>query len=274
MNLPLLEPSSIESQIISVLRTGPLATTSLVEKIQTKRPNTPKQSVYLALRKLKGKEVVAISGKVVSLHQVWLSQMRRFFREKEDTVGLQEASLLGLEEKEQITYTFNSLLSLDMFWAHAFMVFMDNAKFGDSVLLYNPHEWFLIARTKSEVGLRDEAGKKGVRWSQLIAGKTSLDVETKRSFSGKNAEYHLLGKEIFPSNYYVNCFGNFLIEVWLDSKAAEEIEGIYNSHHTINTEVTTLFRRIIDKKGWKHKMKISRNQAKSSKVRSLFKKYF
>ncbi len=267
--------SSIESQIIGLLQAGSLSTITIVQKIQKVRLNTPKQSVYLALRKLKKKEVVAVSKKLVSLHQVWITKMKDFFRKIDSQVlDSQEMSLLNLQEKEYVTYKFNSLLALDMFWAHAFTLFMGTLGSGDSAFLYNPHQWFLIVRKESELSIIKEATRREISWVQLIAGKEDLDIEVKKYFDNKHARCHLLGEHVFEKNYYANCFGDFLIEVWLDEKATDEIENLYKMSKGSNDEVTNLLQDIIENKNYSHKMKISKNAAKASKFKNLFRKYF
>ncbi|MDO9399294.1 MAG: hypothetical protein Q7T79_01220 [bacterium] len=266
---------TIESQIINLLKDGSLSTITIIKKIQKLRQDTPKQSVYLAIRKLKRKEIIALSGKMVSLHQVWIIKMKNFFTEIElHSSSSNEANILKLEEKEYITYNFNSLISLDMFWGHAFILFLKNILVGSTVFLYNPHEWFLIARKQNEINLIKEAKKQGIFWMNLIAGDKALDIEIKKYFDGKPAQCYCLGEDLFEKNYYINSFGDFHIEVWLDKRAVEEIEKIYNKYTEINDNVINLLRKIIERKGYRHKMKISKNAIKAKKIKNLFKKYF
>lgn len=267
--------SSIESQIVILLKEGSLPATSLIKKIQVIRTGTPKQSVYLALRKLKKKEVVAQSGKIISLHQSWIVKMSRFFEGvSKKAAKIKESGFPNLQEKEYVTYHFNSLESLDRFWAHAFMTFMKNLASKASVLLYNPHQWFLIGRKESELNIIEEAKKIEISWVQIIGAKTFLDIEAKKNFDGVHTRCQLLDKPMFPNNYYVNCLGDFLIEVWIDEGAADEIEYIYKTHKTIDNIVQTKLSNILQNKSYKHKMKISKNKTKALKIKNVFKKYF
>ncbi len=201
--------------------------------------------------------------------------MKNFFMEAgQNFTTSNEINLLKLKEGEYITYKFNSLLSLDMFWAHAFSLLMNTLSPQNPVYLYNPHEWFLIARKQSELSIIKEAQRRGVPWIQLIAGKTSLDLDIKKYFDEKNAKCHLLGKDLFTKNYYANCFGDFLIEVWLDDKSVEKIENIYNTNTISNTSVINLLQKIVEEEGLIHKMKISKNKSKAAKLKSVFAKYF
>lgn len=266
---------TIESQIIYLLKDGSLSTIKIIDRIQKTRPDTPKQSVYLALRKLKSKEIIVLRGKMVSLHQSWVVEMKNFFTEIDSQhLNPNEANLLNLQDGESVTYKFNSLVSLDMFWAHAFMLFVNTIPTGGSIFLYNPHEWFLIARKQSEVGLIKEVKRREIHWQHLIASKKPLDTEITKYFDGNLTQCHLLNKHLFENNYYLNNFGNFHIEVWLDKRAVEEIEMIYNTYNKLDIVVINLLRQIIENKKYKHKMKISKNTAKGVKIFKLFKKYF
>lgn len=267
--------NSIDSLIVSILKNGPLSAVNLLSAVQSIRGKTPKQSVYLALRKLKSKEVVAISGKRVSLHQTWVSMMTRFFADVEKNARDKKRVIaIGLEEKESISYHFNSLVSLDMFWGHEFMVQMENTSHDQPVLLYNPHQWFLIARQESELNLINEAKKKGLSWIQIIGSKDSLDIEAKRHFDGVKARCHLLESGLFNNNYYVNCFGDFLIEVWINKDSAKQIDDIYKSAHRTSKDLLERLDSIVKSKNFKHRMKISKDKSKSMKIKKMFKKYF
>lgn len=267
--------STIEARIVEILRGGSINTTKLIEMIKKLRPGTPKQSVYLALRKLKKKEVVAISGKLVSLHEMWVIKMRNFFAkaghgQSEST----EINLINLEEKERVSYTFKSLLNLDMFWAHAFSSLMNGMKAEESMLVYNPHQWFLLIREKSETEIIKEAKKRKISWLQLVGRATTMDKEIRKYFDNQYTRSHLLEREIFPENYYVNCFNDLLIEVWIDEKAAEKIDQIYNKNKISVERVISELQEIIKDKNYEHKMRISRNSKKTEKIKRMFEKYF
>ncbi len=264
---------TIESLIINLLKAGPSSPVLIIKKIKKLRPNTPKQSVYLALRKLKAKEIIALSGKTASLHQAWVLKMKSFFTEiYSQSAGAKNASLLNLEEKEYITYNFNSLEATDMFWGHAFILFAGNMSAGRPSFIYNPHEWFLIARKTSELNLIKEAKRYGAFW--LIGGRKPLDLEVKKYLDCQNSQTYNLDGHIFEKNYYFNCFGDYHIEVWFDKRAVSELEKIYDKHNKIDDQVISLMQKIIEKKNYKHKMKISKNAAKAKKIKNLFKKYF
>ena len=74
-------------------------------------------------------------------------------------------------------------------------------------------------------------------------------------------------------NYYINVFGDFIIEAWLDPKTTIEINDFYLNKKVLSKEVKEELKNIVSKKG-RNKLVISRNSRKASKTRSMFKKYF
>ncbi len=266
--------SSIESKVINLLMSGPIRTTKIVEKIQEMRTLTPKQSVYLALRELKKKEIVVISGKIVSLNQLWISRMKNLFDEAYvKSSDAKEDNVLLLQEKEYINYKFNSLISLQIFWEHLYQLFLKNSK-NNMALCYHPHEWFLISRKESELNLLEESEKRKISLFELVAGKQPLDLVIKKYYDGEISQIDFIGKNVYPHNYYIECFDDYVIEVWLDERTVDEIEKIYQIYSVVNEEVIDLFQSIIKETGYNHKMKISRNHKKALKLKNLLNKYF
>lgn len=269
--------NSIEAQIITLLKNGPLSAVDIVCHIQKNRSKTPKQSVYLALRKLKAKEIIAYAKKEISLNQLWLSRMRDFFVQTDAMQGDPERSdLLNIEEGESITYAFNSLNSLDVFWGHAFVIFTRSLVTGDAILLYNPHEWFKVARAHSEIPLMEEVRRLGIMWLCLIPSKQPLDFYIRKFFDGVSAKCHFIEatEAVFPSNYYANRFGDFVLEVWIDMKSAEAIDRIYQDQSLSVADATIKIKAIAAEKNSKHKMRISKDPSKAAKLEKLFKEYF
>ena len=57
-------------------------------------------------------------------------------------------------------------------------------------------------------------------------------------FDGKKKNYYASPKELFPkSNYYVNVFDDFLIEVWLDPKVTAEIDLVYEYNKVFDNSI-------------------------------------
>lgn len=85
---------------------------------------------------------------------------------------------------------------------------------------------------------------------------------------------HFLGENVFGENYYVNCFEDILIEVWLDKKIAFDIDVVYQNTSLSDQEAKLKVDLILERRNLKNKMRISRNAEKVEKIRKIFRKYF
>lgn len=271
----LFAEKTIEDLIVEIVKTGPCGTVRLLELLQKKRSGLTKQGFYKSLRSLKTKEIVVIRNKVVSLSHVWISKMSRFFDEarKVYSIETQGEDFLLLKDGEKVSYTFKTPAQTDMFWGHAFSVLSEHTE-ERNILLFNPHEWFLLARNKEETSLFEELSNKNKNLFILVGNNTKLDIFAKTYLTKEKQEYHTLEKSPFEKpNYYVNIFGDFVIEALLDEKTSEKINQFYKETNIFDDDAKNKIKEIVSKKG-KDKFIISKNHRKAEKIRNLFKKYF
>ncbi|KKQ35827.1 MAG: hypothetical protein US50_C0004G0016 [Candidatus Nomurabacteria bacterium GW2011_GWB1_37_5] len=273
----LLSPKTIEERVIMLLQGGSMTAGDILAKIKKDRPKTTKQALYSALRKMKVEEIVAIHGKLISLSHVWVVKMAEIFNSAKRIYArevISDDGFLNLEEGDKIVYNFKSAESTDIFWGHAFALLAHATNSKVPLILYNPHEWFFLARKDSERLLFDEI-KNIPRQIFLITDHNDpLDKQTAREFDGKMSQYHMLSENQFPKeNYYLNIFDDLIIEVWLDEKVAEKIDQFYKANKTIDENNLAELRRIVKERG-RNKMKISRNKKRAEKLRAKFEKYF
>ncbi|KKS45132.1 MAG: hypothetical protein UV08_C0008G0015 [Parcubacteria group bacterium GW2011_GWA2_42_18] len=267
----------IEDLILGVLSNGAENTKSLIEKIKLLRKNTSKQAIYKSLKNLKENEVIIHSKEQVALSSVWLKRLSDFVektRLKYQTENSPSVNFIGLKQGEKISYTFKNFEATDMFWAHAFDVLSDITPLTSPIFLYNPHEWFLLARTESETYLFNRLAKIGKKLFLLAGNKTALDLYVSKYFDGKITNYFTTDTKIFQKqNYYVNIFDDFLIEVWLDPKVSEAIDQFYKNIKDFDGAAKKKLLEIIKQTG-RNKLVINRNKRKAdtrriSKRRSL-----
>jgi hypothetical protein len=134
----------------------------LLKQIQAERAGTTKQALYQILRKLKVDEVVIMRSKQVSLSHIWINKMADYFISAQRAYTAHETpseDFLGLADGEKISYTFKSPAHTDMFWGHAFGILAEVTG-GEPLYIYNPHEWFILAREESEKNLFNELKEK------------------------------------------------------------------------------------------------------------------
>ncbi len=268
-------PKTTEEFIIDLLQKGSSRTTFLLEKLQSGEGAVSKQAFYKTLRKLIEDEVVVVRSKVASLSHVWILKMSQFFEnaKRSYSIETQGEDFLLLNDGERVSYTFKTPEQTDMFWGHAFSVLVDTMK-EKTVFLYNPHEWFLLARYQTERTLFDDLLKRNKTLLVLSGHNTVLDTFIQKDFDGINSQHFALEQMPFEKeNYHVNVFGDFIIEVWLDENVAQEIDLFYQTTRVFNKEAEQRIKMIVSKKG-KNKFTISRNQKKAEKVKKVFAKYF
>lgn len=272
-------PKTIEEHILSQLQAGALGTVQLLAKIVEVRSGTTKQAFYQALRKLKEEEVVIVRSKRVSLSHLWIKKMSEYFERVQYSyldIKQNGEEYLNIEDGERISYTFKTYNHADIFWGHAFGVLSKTINLNKPICIYNPHEWFMIARRDSEKALFDDITKGGRNLFVLVGNSDPLDQLIKLEFDGKFAQYHTLKNGLFQKeNYYLNIFGEYLIEAQLDENISKDVDAIYkkNTGGKISDETINELRLLISKKG-KNKITISKNKRKSDKLRAIFKKYF
>ncbi len=275
MNLE--KPTKIEEFVLKILADGPMPAMALVKKISFLRLRATKQAVYSALRKLKKSEIVVMHGKIVSLNSIWVNKMSVFFAEAryKYSMGTPETeSFLALEDGDKITYNFKNPEIADAFWGHAFDILGDVMEKSEPIYLYNPHEWFLIAREESEMAIFKRITDEKRQILITTPGTSELDKVVKKYFDGTYAQYYLSPVHLFKkSNYYINIFGDYLIEVWIDEKTHEAIEKFYRSYTTLDEESKTALKNIINSQG-KNKISISKNKDKSEKLKKILRKEF
>lgn len=269
--------TKIEDLIIKTLKEGPLPSMDLVKKISAQRVRATKQAVYSALRKLKKEEIVVTHGKVASLNSLWINKMSDFFAEARhhySIANVEAEGFLALEDGDKITYNFKNPETTDAFWGHAFDILANIMEKDEPVFIYNPHQWFLLARENQETALFKRITTQKRQILITSPGQTALDKFVRKYFDGTYTQYYLSDHELFKkSNYYVNIFGDYLVEVWIDEKTQEKIDGFYKTNSEFTEENKRKIQNIIATQG-KNKLSISRDKDKAEKIKKMLKKDF
>jgi hypothetical protein len=271
------KPTKIEEFVLKILADGPMPAMALVKRISLFRLKTTKQAVYAALRKLKKAETVVMHGKIASLNIAWISKMSDFFYEARHRYSMGSAEtegFLALGDGDKITYNFKNPEIADAFWGHAFDILTGVLREKEPVYIYNPHEWILLAREEQEISMFKRATDQGLQILVTTPGQTPLDKYVKKFFDGKHSQYYLTPHHFFKkSNYYLNIFSDYLIEVWIDERTHKEIDKFYQKHEVFTEEAREELKSIIGKQG-RNKISISRNKEKAEKLKKSLGKEF
>jgi hypothetical protein len=277
MDMNISHPESIEDHILILLQSGSLSSVELIEEIKKRRPKTTKQGVYLILKRLKKEEIIVIHNKQVSLSTVWLTDMEEFFSKANysaKSVTTPGNAYLGLRDGEKLQYFFKNPILTDAFWSHVFLTLFEATSPRLPVLIYNPHEWFILVRRENESELFKRIHARGQELAILAGGKTTLDKIAQEYLKETNCMYSMLDAPLFPkNNYYINVIGDFVIEVWLDKHIMNQVESFYKSHEVCRDEEIKTLQAILMQKG-KNKFSITKSKRKADDIRRKFKKYF
>jgi len=174
----LAQKQSIEDLVAENLAKNPYSTgPQLVAMVNRTRENTTKQAVYAALKTLIQSEVVAKVGHTYFLSRVWLSRVNHLFQTQRERETIRDA-VFDLREGESISYHFPSLLSCDTYWAHVFSMLTEWVDPSIPIIIYMPHEWFVIGRTEVEKDIFKgfEDSKKLALFT--IGGSSPLDMRS------------------------------------------------------------------------------------------------
>lgn len=264
---------SIESSIIALLRGRQVSGMRLVSELQPKFPTLTKQAVYQILRRLRKEEIVVVFRKQFTLSDIFVDRAIGFFESARQTSALSSEPFLNLKDGDAISYEFKNPYVSDQFWAHAFVVLSQFATVNRPVLVYDPHQWFLVAREESETAALARLSKNGIPGLFLIGNTDPADRYVKKYFDGTTLQYHCKVMNTFANRYYFNVFGDYIIEAWLDAKTADRIDEWYKKTKSVTKETRAELRDIVNMQG-KTKMRISRNKKRALKFQSFFTKDF
>lgn len=267
---------SVEQLVLDILRDGALSVEALITGVSTKRHGVTRQGVYRVIRKLKKDEVVTVHHSTVSLSAIWISRMQNYFALASHYYSRPntDSSFLNLREGEKISYSFKTLIELDVFWSHALYLFLEVTKNTTPVYIYNPHDWASVIRKENDEALIE---KSVATKRQLFIGvgiKSALAKIARRNFDNDQGQFYIIGSELgFNRNYYVNVLDDYCIEGFLDKNLTEQLDHFYTEHTILSAEAVDFLHEIISRKG-KLKLVISRNKKKAEKIKKVLNKYF
>ncbi|HYC34200.1 MAG TPA: hypothetical protein VEC13_00540 [Candidatus Paceibacterota bacterium] len=268
--------SAIENEIINILKEGGIRTVDLIQKIKKQRLGTSKQAVYRILRKLNRREIIILARGNVSLNSFWIKRTEEFFKDARDNyLGIKDRinTVLSLEEGDRVEYFFKNPTLTDVFWNDTVVKLLSLLKKGENIYVYNPHDWFLLARPETETQLMRLIKSKGLSWLVAVPSKCKLDALIQKFFDGKSGRYSMIPKPLFKNNHYINVVGEYIIEVFLDKGVSETIEQIYRKYDTYSDEAAEELHHVISLKG-KNKLVVSHNKRKAQKLRATLKRHF
>lgn len=269
-------PKTIEESLIAHLAKKGATGEELLNIARTHKNTFTKQALYYTLRQLAEREVIVKHGKQFSLSQLWISRLSEFFAIASKQYGIDEATgndFLSLSDGDKISYSFKSPVEADKFWGHAFNILGGMLDKKEPLYIYNPHEWFFFARKESEEFLFQELQKRSQKVWLICGGKTELDKYTAKHFDGSILQYYMSEDTLFEArNYYLNIFGDYIIETRIDEGVAKQVDNFYNSNKSVTKTATQMLTNLLTQ--GKTNLTISRNKKKAGKLKKVFASYF
>lgn len=266
-------PTTIEEVIIGTLAGNAATGAQLLQAARGIKKTLTKQALYVVLRRLIVEEVVVKHGTQFSLSNVWLGKMNEFFARAQERYGARREGVdfFSLGDGDKISYAFKSPHEADKFWGHAFDVLADTTR--EPIYIYNPHEWFMLARQESELHLFNKLKSQERQLWLTVGSNDPLDTYTKQFFDGTYLQYHMVEKPVFEKrNYYLNIFGSYIIEAYLDEGTAAKVDMLYKSTQVWSKDIERELQSLVAK--GKTKLTISRNERKAQKLKKLLGQYF
>ena len=269
--------SSIDDKIVRLLSTKTYRTTILLKTLLTEI-SISRQSFYEALRRLVKNEVIVVNKKLVSLNKLWIEQLIHFTQETTNTYKESyriESRYLELQPGEHISYIFKSLETMDRFLNHATLLIAEQSDKKIPSVVFNPHNWFFVARQTSELTWWRTLQRLGIMLFIANGGKTDADKQIGRyinNLKNNHIRFSLTDTEIFKKNHFINIYGDIILEVKLEEGIGQEIDHLFSQSKDIMHDQEK-FQHII-KKVSRARLIITNNPKRAEILRKKIMKYF
>lgn len=265
---------NIEEAIVVYLSKGGLRSSYLLSKVLSLNMVT-KQSFYKSLRNLKRNQIVIEFNKTLSLNVIWINKLNNFVNEINYNYRIfpKGFEYLNLSDGEKLIFEFKTIRALDDFWGQAQSLIVNFSSEHKTILSHDPHYWFYLVRKETEQSLLKEISKENKKFLMNIGNDTILDKKIKEDFfDSKNIRFNFEASFDKRINFYVTAIGDYVLEIYLDKKIAEEIDWVYKNNQN-NKEVVGILLGFLDKKS-KNKIIIFKNFKKAKMYKRKFEKIF
>lgn len=213
-----------EEQVVFLLKTKEMTGREIFNSMSSKSGPVSRQSIYNILSKLLKQEVVVKQATKYSLNYVWLMRLNEFtnIARQKSTFTFHE-----LDEGEKITYRFQNLEKTSTFWMHTFQVLYNRMPLKSAVPIYSSHEWTDIVRPDQDKEWREIVanGPNLVLFS--IGDSSKLNKDYAKKYSHKNLVIHSGKTYGFSKGYYLNVFGDYLVEVRVPESLALLMDKLF-----------------------------------------------
>jgi len=260
--------------IIELLFSGPKNAQKIKTYILSRKEKITEQGIYKSLRQLHNMKVITKYKGLFELHQEWVTKLSKGTEKVAHKDSYVEKSFSNLKPGERISYTVSSAQEADSLWSHMLGVLVENMQVKEPVFTYVPHDWFVLTSLESEKWQINKVLNSGHKYLATTGNNNLLDKYTHKINRALGIQINNQDKPLFPKQeYYLNIFGNILIEVYIDKNTAQEIDLFFKENKSYTQNVKTKLHEIINKRS-KIRIVVSHNQKKAEKYKKKLSKDF
>ena len=263
---------SVRESIIKELQGGVKGKGEVIERVKEKEKVTL-QAVYKEIRKLVKDEVIIDKQKKLSLTLTYIDREHKTWQRVLDhyTHRVSFEDFLQLPKGKSVSFTFFSIVDLDVFWTQAFIILERILPETTSTYSIVPHDWFSYARPATD----DTWTEKHTRTQRLmITHPAEVDWQVARVRRGQG--YEFTGGENplkLKETEYCTIVSDWIFEVEFDKDVGkilnEYIWSLKSTAEIDGEKVDT----IMSEKGI-FKLKLSNNPKRARELSDRVKKYF
>ncbi|KKR15337.1 MAG: hypothetical protein UT42_C0004G0008 [Candidatus Falkowbacteria bacterium GW2011_GWA2_39_24] len=265
----------LKNLIIYRLKHGAMKTDVLLKAVRQSVPTATKQAFYLALRQLLKEEAVVKHGKEVAINLLFVDRLQVFLDDinknyiTQSKTGMQSL----LSGTDRLIYQFNNLFSLDNYLLHIFSLIISEAPVPSPLYLYNPFEWFLLAKPKVELSYYDWLIKKGKTIFLVLGENAPLNKLVAKKYSNKDLVIAIDDKLRFKENEFVTVLNDYIIISKIAMATAIAINNLCRDNSLSPTVLETKVSELLSGK-LRAKITIVKNHQKAEKYKKLLARQF
>ncbi len=270
----MLFPTSPLSQaVIQALSLRSMKGPEIIAHIDKQYPGITRQAVYQALRVLLKEELVIKNNTFFEINRLWAYKLRSLSDSILGPASVSSSVITSMQEGDRLSYYFKDIYQSDIVWGNIADILLDNLGSEVPIVMYFPHEWFLIAREKSESQLFRRYGEVEKTLLIAIGGQTPLDTLVQKEWNGEYVHVNTGTKYNFKENYYLNIYGDYIIEVTTPLTISNALEVVYRSTKVITPVIRNEITRIVQQPH-RTKFLLSKNKKRAEMLRKKTAKDF
>lgn len=263
---------SVRDSIIAELAKGVCDKAAVIERVIEEETVTV-QAVYKELRGLVKDEMVIDKQKKLSLTLTYIEHEHKKWKQVREkyTQQLSFDDFLQLPKGKSLTFTFSTIIDLDLFWTQSFVIL--ERILSSEVPRYSivPHDWFTYARPST-----DEVWTSNDNVVRRMIITHPAEVDWQVASLRRKQGYQFTGGEnpLKLADYqYLTMVSDWVFEVEFDKAVATQLNEYITTLKKISDVDPSVMETLMNAKGT-FKLKLSNNPKKAHEYAEKAKKFF